>query len=372
MESHIYIYGAIGQGGVTAEHVKNEIAKSTSNNLVVHISSQGGEVYEGYTIYNLLKNSGKKINVVIEGFCASIATLIALVGNDSPIMYETASFMIHNPFTGVEGDANQLRKTAEHLDSIKSELIKVYGEKTGLSNRELWDMMDKETYFTAKEAEVAGFAKLSSDSFKALAYFDSTKLKSKTMAEEGKGLIEDLKKELSGFKNMILKLVKPKNLELKLQDGTMVYIEAEADIVGAAIYKVDEAGAMLPMEDGSYTLEDGRSIVVAGGFIESSTEPVEDNTNDINLLKNEVARLTSELEAKNSETASLQNEIETKDLALVDLTEKIENVLSKLPAGSTKATPKAAFKAIEPKAKAVEEPKMLSGWGASMLADKMS
>lgn len=172
MESHIYIYGSIGQGGVTAERVKNELASATSKDVVVHLSSQGGEVYEGYTIYNILKNSGKNIHVVIEGFCASIATLIALVGKDSPTIYETASFMIHNPFTGVEGDANQLRKTAEHLDAIKAELIKVYGEKTGLSTQELWDMMDKETFFTAKEAESAGFVKLSTDSFKAVAYFD--------------------------------------------------------------------------------------------------------------------------------------------------------------------------------------------------------
>jgi ATP-dependent protease ClpP protease subunit len=369
MESHIYIYGAIGQGGVTAERVKDELARVTSNSLTVHISSQGGEVYEGYTIYNLLKNSGKKINVVIEGFCASIATLIALVGNDSPTMYETASFMIHNPFAGVEGDANQLRKTAEHLDAIKAELIKVYGEKTGLSNRELWDMMDKETYFTAKEAETAGFAKLSTESFRAVAYFDVTKINTKQMTEN-KNLVDDIKKELSGFKNMIMKLVKPKNLELKLQDGTMVYIEAEADIIGAAIYKVDETGAMLPLEDGSYTLEDGRTIVVKAGFVESSEEPIEDKSGDIELLKNEVARLTSELEAKNAETVTLQNEIETKDLALVDLTEKIENVLSKLPAGSTKVTPKAAFKAIPAKGKVELEEAPLSGWAKNIIAEK--
>jgi ATP-dependent protease ClpP protease subunit len=371
MESHIYIYGAIGQYSVSAERIRNDIASSNSNDIVVHISSQGGEVYEGYTIYNLLKNSGKNISVVIEGFCASIATLIALVGKDLPTMYETASFMIHNPFTGVEGDANQLRKTAEHLDAIKAELIKVYGEKTGLSNTELWDMMDKETFFTASQAEAAGFVKLSSESFKAVAYFDNSNLKTNTMAQENKSLLDEFKKELTGFKNMITKLIKPKNLELKLQDGSMVYIEAESDIVGAAIYKVDETGAMLPLEDGSYTLEDGKTIVVVGGFVESSEEAPEDSASDVELLKNEVARLTFELEAKNAETVALQNETATKDLALADLSTKIENILSKLPAGETKGTPKAAFKVIEPKAKVVEE-KMLSGWASIMLADKMS
>lgn len=193
------------------------------------------------------------------------------------------------------------------------------------------------------------------------------------MAEENKGLIEDLKKELSGFKNMILKLrFKPKNLELKLQDGTMIYIEAEADIVGAAIYKVDETGAMLPLEDGSYTLEDGRTIVVKAGLVESSTEAPVDNTSELEALKNEVARLTSELESKNTETVALQNEIETKDLALVDLTEKINNVLAKLPAGDTKSTPKAAFKPIQPKAKVEETGGELTGWAKGLLTERMS
>jgi ATP-dependent protease ClpP protease subunit len=62
MEGHIYIYQEIGGAGVTARAIQRELARMTdAQEVTVHISSPGGEVYEGYTIYNLLKNSGKKI-----------------------------------------------------------------------------------------------------------------------------------------------------------------------------------------------------------------------------------------------------------------------------------------------------------------------
>ena len=81
-QGHIYLYQEIGGGGVTANQIRKELARlNSADSICVHISSPGGEVYEGYTIYNLLKNSGKEINVKIEGLCASIATLIAMAGD---------------------------------------------------------------------------------------------------------------------------------------------------------------------------------------------------------------------------------------------------------------------------------------------------
>ena len=374
MESHIYILGSIGQGGVTADYVKSQLDQSKdSKNLIVHIASNGGEVYEGYTIYNLLRNSGKNIEVRIEGFCASIATLIALAATDLPSINPTASFLIHNPFIEVQGDANALRKAAEHLDEIKKTLISVYKDKSGLPEDQLWAMMDKETSFTPQEAETAGFARVSQQSFKAVAYFDLSNFNSKTMAEEGKGLIEDLKKELAGFKNMITKMLKPKNLEVKLQDGSMIYIEieGEGDITGAAIFKVDASGSMLPLEDGSYVLEDGRTIAVKAGVVESVTDPAAAQADtELDTLKAEVERLTSELQAKNEETLSLKNEVETKDVAFADLSAKVETILAKLPAGDPKLPVNRAFVPIPPKAKVAEQT-ALNGWGANMLAEKM-
>jgi ATP-dependent protease ClpP protease subunit len=97
MDLHIFIYNEIGEYGTTADEVQKQIVNNTDcDNIIVHISSPGGEVFEGWTIGNILKNSNKPVTVLIEGLCASIATYIALQGNTIK-MAETARFMVHNP-----------------------------------------------------------------------------------------------------------------------------------------------------------------------------------------------------------------------------------------------------------------------------------
>ena len=368
MDANIYIYGAIGQGGVTSTSIKDQLAAAkNADRITVHISSQGGEVYEGYTIYNLLKNCGKPIDVVIEGFCASIATLVALSG-DTVAMNSTASFMIHNPFVGVEGDAEALRQAASHLDVIKSELIKVYSSKTGLGESELWAMMDNETYFTAEQAQTIGFVKVLNEQFKAVATIDITKINTLKMAQPN--LMDAFKNELNGIKNLIAKLVtKPKNIDAALEDGTVIYIEAEegSDIMGAAIYKLAEDGTTEALADGEYTLTDGSKVTVADGKVSAFVEGA--TLDEAEALKVELASLKSELIAKDETIATIQNQIAEKDLALVELNAKIETVLASLPAGETPQNiSKKGFVAI---GKSKEQDSPIASWGQSILKEKV-
>ena len=365
----LYIYGAIGEGGVTADYVKTQLEsakKKKADYVNVHISSPGGEVYEGYTIYNLLKNSGFKINTLIEGFCASIATLIALAGEEVT-MNKTASFMIHNPFVGVEGDANTLRQTAEHLDTIKKELVKVYKERTGISEAELWALMDNETYYTAEGAQSAGFVKVVNEAnYKAVAYFQLNQ----TTNKMDKPLLEVIRGEFASIKNSIAKLMgSPKNIDTTLEDGTAVFIETEGDILGASIYTIAEDGTYVPLTDGDYVLADGTAIVVVGGAI-TEVMPAAEASTDVEALQTENAALKAEIAAKSEEVASLKASNESNTAALAELNAKIESVMAKLPAGvEPKAKFTKTFKAIESKEVKTEEP--LSHWAKSVLAENV-
>jgi ATP-dependent protease ClpP protease subunit len=361
----LYIYGAIGESGVTAEYVKTQLEeakKKKASGIVVHMSSPGGEVYEGYTIYNLLKNSGFKINTLIEGFCASIATLIALAG-DEVTMNKTASFMIHNPFVGVEGDANTLRQTAEHLDTIKKELVKVYKEKTNISEDELWTLMDNETYYTADGAQTAGFVHVVNEAnYKAVAYFQ---YKPNTNKME-KPLLDLIKSEFKSIKNSITAILKPKNIDTTLEDGTAVFIETEGDILGASIYTVAEDGTYVPLADGTYTLADGTGIVVTGGAITEVT-PAAKATSEFEALQAENSALKAEIEALTKSAAQAQSAHES---VLNELNSKIEAVMAKLPAGEEpKAKFVKSFKAIDSKDVVIESP--LSGWAKSVLQENV-
>jgi ATP-dependent Clp endopeptidase proteolytic subunit ClpP len=157
----LLIYGVIGEGwfdDVDAAEINRQIeGYGDIEEINIRIHSPGGSIAEGCAIYNSLKNHKAKVNVYIEGLCASIATVIAMAG-DNIVMSPVSAFMIHNPFAqSTSGDATKLRMTAETLDKYKEVIINAYETKSKLSRQELSNLMDKETYMTADEAFEKGF-----------------------------------------------------------------------------------------------------------------------------------------------------------------------------------------------------------------------
>jgi chromosome segregation ATPase len=97
-----------------------------------------------------------KTVVKIDALAASIATVIAL-GADEVQMNQNAFFMIHNPWTVVMGEADEMRKQADVMDKIKDVIVGIYLRKTRISRAELSDLMDNETWLTAEEAKRMNF-----------------------------------------------------------------------------------------------------------------------------------------------------------------------------------------------------------------------
>ena len=100
--------------GVTAKNFIDEFKAKTANasKVTLAINSPGGDVFQGFAIYNALKNSGKEINVRVMGIAASMASVIAMAGNTIE-MPKNAMMMVHNAITGIYGDAEELRDRAE-------------------------------------------------------------------------------------------------------------------------------------------------------------------------------------------------------------------------------------------------------------------
>ena len=160
-KAEIWIYEQIGEdfwtgGGVTAKSFQKELAGIKASQIDLHINSPGGEVFDGITIYNLIKQHPANVTAHIDGLAASIASVIALAG-DTVIMAENALFMIHNPWGFAMGDATEMRKTADLLDKVGGSLVTAYASKSGKSDDEISVLMDSETWMTAQEAKDAGF-----------------------------------------------------------------------------------------------------------------------------------------------------------------------------------------------------------------------
>ena len=178
----IYIFDEIGTYGVTAQDFISEIKGLKDMPINLRINSLGGDVFDGMAMYNVIKRRESKTTVYIEGIAASIATIIAL-GADEVIMAENSLFMIHNAWGGTSGEAKDMRKTAETLDKITSELTDIYVKKTGLSYDALAEMMDEESWLNAQEAFDLGFIDTISDSIKVAAKYDVSKFKNITQEE---------------------------------------------------------------------------------------------------------------------------------------------------------------------------------------------
>lgn len=134
--------------------------------ITLRLNSPGGDVFGGIAIMNRLKAHKGKITVVVEGLAASIASVIAIGAADELRMAEGAMLMIHNAWSFAVGNASELRKTAETLDTMSANIASIYVNHSGKSMEEIVSAMDAETWFTAEEAKNFGF-KVITDEHKA-------------------------------------------------------------------------------------------------------------------------------------------------------------------------------------------------------------
>ncbi len=156
-EATVYIHDEIGYYGVKASEFVKALNEITAKTINLHINSPGGNVFDGVTIYNALRDHKATIKVKIDGLAASIASVIAMAG-DTVDIAKNAMMMIHRAWTIAAGNANEMRKTAEVLEKIdKGTVIGTYADKTGLDEKKLVELVDAETWLTADEAKDLGF-----------------------------------------------------------------------------------------------------------------------------------------------------------------------------------------------------------------------
>lgn len=190
----IYIYDEIGGWGISARRFTEDlISLGNLSHINLHIHSPGGEVFDGIAIYNQLKNHSATITVYIDGLAASMASVIAMVG-DTVIMPKNAMMMIHKPWGVSWGDANDMREYADLLDKLENVLIPAYVAKTGKTTEEITAMLEQETWLDGDECVEHGFADKVIEPVKAMASLTSKR-------------IEEFSSMPSAIKNQI----KPKN-----------------------------------------------------------------------------------------------------------------------------------------------------------------
>lgn len=156
----IKIYDEIGDdgwgNGITANDISDQLANANSKPLNIYINSYGGEVFEGFAIYNSIKNYKGYKTVYIDGIAASISSVIAMAG-DKVIMNEASMLMIHNASGIAYGNADEMQKVVNALNQINEVIRDVFIAKTHMDESRIQEIMDNETYLKPQECLEMGF-----------------------------------------------------------------------------------------------------------------------------------------------------------------------------------------------------------------------
>jgi ATP-dependent protease ClpP protease subunit len=134
-----------------------DAAAGKYSSIVLRINSPGGDAFEGIAIHNLVRSERKPIAVYVDGVAASSASIIAMAG-DTITMGGNAMMMVHNAQCGCQGDAADMRKTADLLDKVSESIGQTYVKRTGKTAGEVKALMDAETWMSAQDCVRDGFA----------------------------------------------------------------------------------------------------------------------------------------------------------------------------------------------------------------------
>lgn len=187
--AEIRIYDVIGWPFVEADEFLMHLDNIKADTIKVRINSPGGSVFEGTAIYNALADHKAKIITQVDSLAASMATIIALAGNERRI-YKNAQFMIHNPWGIMIGDYRDFAKESDFLQTIRDQLADVYVQATGKEASVIHGLMDDETWFTGDKAKDFGFMTHTDTAGASAARFDLS------MYENAPGANQPSKKDL--------------------------------------------------------------------------------------------------------------------------------------------------------------------------------
>lgn len=280
------------------------------NDIDLRLHCPGGDCIEGWAIYDALRTSGKNISATIDGECSSMATIVLLAApKERRFGNKNARLCIHNPAVAYLDLWSGDRLTADELEQLKGKLtaqqmslveeqnkiLNLYVERTGSDRGVLQALMNEDKYVDMDKAIELGFisstvepntaSKHNKNNKKMKVQIENRTL-AKLLAMAGVAKIED---------------VAVLDQKITAADGSEFTVEREDGDpqVGDKAYP-----------NGTYTLDDGTVVVISDEVIESITPADDDDDEDLNSLKQQVADLTAQVETLTSEKEALASEKE--------------------------------------------------------------
>jgi ATP-dependent Clp protease protease subunit len=156
----LFLYGAVGASWFDDSFSSTEVIKALDSignkRAIIRVNSPGGVADEGIAIYNAIKRHKAGADTHVDALAASAASVIALAG-ETRTTSAGARWMIHRALTIDLGNATQLRKTADTLETYDRSLVEIYSEYLP-KGTDVMSLLEAETWYTGPEAVAAGLS----------------------------------------------------------------------------------------------------------------------------------------------------------------------------------------------------------------------
>lgn len=273
------------------------------NVIDLRIFCDGGNVIEGWAIYDRLRATGKDISVIVEGKAASMATIIMMAApKDKRKAYSNTIFKVHNPwidgFYLHEVNADGLRKAADDLQREQDKMLDLYEERCECSREEMQALMDEDKWIGTDEAIRMGLIAevIPPISAKANYVINKSMKNKKNMVSVEQTWLD---KVLSYFGKAKVEDV-VFGLSLTTTDGQTINVEREEGEP-----QVGDAAS----PDGTFTLEDGRIITIENGVITDIKSAVSGTGEGDGGNRGETTATDDDVDALRSRVAELEAEV---------------------------------------------------------------
>ena len=192
------VYKRLGYDmALTAKSFVDDLAKlpEAVKTIRVHINSPGGDVFGAVNIANALRDQqltkGRTVETVVDGLAASAASIVMMAGSKVTVA-DNALVMVHNPWSIALGNAAEMRKAADTLDTVRDTIVATYRWHSSLDAEAIVALMDAETWMDADEAIAHGFATDKTAGLKAAAALDRRAIASLSVPEQFKARVDAL------------------------------------------------------------------------------------------------------------------------------------------------------------------------------------
>ena len=328
-EDKVFLQDWMGVDGICYKDISEflESIPEDDNEISLRIHCAGGDVMEGWAIYDALRQSGKTITATIEGQCASMATVILLAApKERRFATQNASMCIHNPYIpyldlwvneNITADkmdslAAKVKAEGDNLRSQQTKIVNLYVERTGADADTLQSLMNEDKFVNMDKAKELGFI------CDTLAPNTDSKYSHKTNKKMNK---EQVTVQASVMSRMLAKLGLKKIEDFKVVD--MVVTAANGDELTVERDEGDPQVGDAASPDGDFVMEDGTTITVADGVITAITPKADDTDNNDNTddeKDKQIADLTAQVASLNEQITTLTAEKAQKDSTISTLT----------------------------------------------------